>query len=154
MNVKVINDVSVLIITTPGPQGPVGAAGSADEIRKGGASITINDSDDMSVVAAGLDIASAVTVEGTIIQESGDFFVQEGTIYGDGSGLTNVNRSYTHTQNLAATVWIVNHNMGRNPSITTVDTLGRPIFGEVQYVTTNQILVTFSTALSGTAYLN
>jgi hypothetical protein len=163
VKVEVINDTQVLVITqpdptiklsTPGPQGPVGAAGSADQIAKGGSSITIDNVGTMTATAPQLDVDAPTNFNQDVVLQGSDLFVNGGTIYGDGSGLTGVMKPYVHTQNAAASVWVINHNLGRWPSVTTTDTLGRPVFGDVQYVSNNQVTVTFSVALSGTAYLN
>lgn len=60
----------------------------------------------------------------------------------------------TFTQSAAATTWTINHYLGRYPSITTVDSSGYLIEGNVRYVNANQITVEFSPAVAGMAYLN
>lgn len=63
-------------------------------------------------------------------------------------------KSYTHNQSAPATTWTINHNLGKNPSVSLVDTAGTQVFGSVHYVSSTQLTVTFSVAFSGTAYLN
>lgn len=60
----------------------------------------------------------------------------------------------TFTQATAAATWTINHYLGRYPSVTTVDTNGYSIEGNVRYVNANQITVEFNPAVAGTAYLN
>lgn len=62
--------------------------------------------------------------------------------------------SYTHIQGEASDVWMIEHNMGRYPSVTVVDSAGSAVFGDVAYTNENQLTVTFSVAFSGKAYLN
>lgn len=62
--------------------------------------------------------------------------------------------SYTHIQGEASDVWMIEHNMGRYPSVTVVDSAGSAVFGDVTYANENQLTVTFSVAFSGKAYLN
>lgn len=62
--------------------------------------------------------------------------------------------SYTHIQGEASDVWMIEHNMGRYPSVTVVDSAGSAVFGDVTYTNENQLTVTFSVAFSGKAYLN
>lgn len=62
--------------------------------------------------------------------------------------------TYVFTQTTVATVWTINHNLGQFPSVTTTDPNGNVIIGQVQYVSSNQITVTFSQPVSGVAYLN
>ena len=59
----------------------------------------------------------------------------------------------------AASTWTINHNLGRFPSVTVVDTGGTIINGSVIYNSNNQLTVTFfsggsALALTGKAYLN
>ena len=62
--------------------------------------------------------------------------------------------NFEYTQNLAATTWTINHNLGKYCSVTVVDTNNDVIFGEVHYNSPNQIVLTFTAAFSGKAYLN
>ena len=59
-----------------------------------------------------------------------------------------------HTQTTAATTWNIVHRMGKRPSVTTVDSSGNVIEGQVVYNSDIQITVYFSPAVAGTAYLN
>lgn len=62
--------------------------------------------------------------------------------------------TYTHVQGSPASTWTIDHNLGRYPSISVVDSGGSLVFGEVKYNTSNQAQVSFSAAFSGQAYLN
>jgi hypothetical protein len=61
---------------------------------------------------------------------------------------------YTHTQSVASTTWTITHNMGKKPSVSVVDTSDDEVVGEVHHNSTNQLVITFSAAVSGKAYLN
>lgn len=65
------------------------------------------------------------------------------------SGIT-----YIHQQTVAADVWNIQHNMGKYPSVTVVDSGGNVVVGSVTYLNENSITATFAGAFSGTAYLN
>jgi hypothetical protein len=54
----------------------------------------------------------------------------------------------------ASAVWNVQHNYNRYPSITTVDSSGNVVVGDIIYDDSNTITVTFSAPFSGVAYLN
>ena len=60
----------------------------------------------------------------------------------------------TFTQSAPATTWTINHNLGKHPSITIVDTTGEVVDGRVQYTSANQVVCEFSPALAGKAYIN
>lgn len=62
--------------------------------------------------------------------------------------------NYTHTQDVSTTVWNVEHNMGKNPSVECIDTAGSEMIGDVRYITINTLTITFSHPVSGKAYLN
>lgn len=61
---------------------------------------------------------------------------------------------YTHDQAIAASVWTINHNLGKYPSITVVDTGGNVVSGTYTYVDENTMVAEFNAAFKGTAYLN
>lgn len=61
---------------------------------------------------------------------------------------------YTHTQAVAALSWNITHTLGGRPSVTTVDATGAETKGDVQYVSDSIIVVAFSNAVAGFAYLN
>jgi hypothetical protein len=62
--------------------------------------------------------------------------------------------AYVHTQTVAASVWTIIHNLGKYPSVSIVDSANDEVIGEVRYTNTNQVVVTFSAAFSGKAFLN
>ena len=59
----------------------------------------------------------------------------------------------THTQGSASSTWTVTHNLNKFPSVTIVDSNEEQIFGVVDYQSANTIVLTFSAAISGKAYL-
>lgn len=69
---------------------------------------------------------------------------------GGGSGDLN----YTHLQPQAADVWVVNHGLGKFPSVTVIDSAGSEIEGDYVYSNANTVVLNFSAAFSGVAYLN
>lgn len=62
--------------------------------------------------------------------------------------------TYEHDQMTPALVWTALHNLGRFPTVVTVDSSDRVIEGAVQYVSANIVTITFSVLVSGRAYLN
>ena len=73
---------------------------------------------------------------------------------GAGAGLALGDVAYTHEQAVPATVWTIVHPLGYQPSVSVVDTLGRRVFGDIEYVNATTITATFSAAFSGKAYLS
>lgn len=61
---------------------------------------------------------------------------------------------FSHDQIVASNKWIINHNMDKYPSVTVVDSAGSMVVGDVEYVSSNQIILYFIAEFSGKAYLN
>jgi hypothetical protein len=62
--------------------------------------------------------------------------------------------SYLHNQPIASDSWTIAHNMQKYPSVTIVDSSNDEVEGNVNHISLNQLVVTFSTAFSGRAFLN
>ena len=63
-------------------------------------------------------------------------------------------RNHIHNQIASERVWEIEHNLGRFPSVSIVDSAGTIVVGDVFYVDENHVRITFSSAFSGKAYLN
>lgn len=63
-------------------------------------------------------------------------------------------KNYMHDQMIASATWTVNHNLGKYPSVTIVDSSGNVVEGAVQELTANQAILVFSAAFAGKAYFN
>lgn len=66
----------------------------------------------------------------------------------------NLSLTYTHTQASSSATWTITHNLNKKPSVTIVDSAGTVVYGNVTYTNDNVLVVTFSAAFSGYAYLN
>jgi len=62
--------------------------------------------------------------------------------------------SYVHTQSVAASTWVVNHNLGFYPNVTVRDSGGTIYEGEISYTTLDSLTLTFSNQFAGNAYLS
>lgn len=63
-------------------------------------------------------------------------------------------KNYIHNQSIPSSIWSINHNLNKFPSITIVDSGGTEVEGDVDHVDQNNITVTFSASFSGKAYIN
>ena len=61
--------------------------------------------------------------------------------------------AYTHTQAVASATWTINHNLGFNPVAVVLDSGGTQCEGAVSYPTTNQMVIVFTGAFTGIAYI-
>ena len=62
--------------------------------------------------------------------------------------------TFVFTQGAPATVWNIQHNLGKFPSITVIDTGDTVVTGEYTYIDNNNVTLTFSAGFAGKAYLN
>jgi hypothetical protein len=60
---------------------------------------------------------------------------------------------YTHTQATPSAVWTIDHNLNGHPTAVVLDSAGTMCEGTFTYPTTNQMVITFSSAFSGIAYI-
>ena len=64
-----------------------------------------------------------------------------------------VTARHVHEQGQAATTWAINHTLGGYPSVSVVDSAKTVVIGDVTYTSTAQIVVNYSAAFSGYAFL-
>lgn len=62
--------------------------------------------------------------------------------------------NFVYTQAVPASVWNIEHNLGKNPSITVVDTANSVVQGDYEYPDINHCVLTFKYPFSGKAFLN
>lgn len=60
---------------------------------------------------------------------------------------------YVHTQAVASAVWTINHNLNGNPTAVVLDSAGTQCEGTFSYPSNSQMIITFSSAFTGTAYI-
>jgi hypothetical protein len=66
----------------------------------------------------------------------------------------NGDKNFVHNQIVSSANWVINHNLGKNPSFDIIDTGGNYIIGEPTYPSVNQLIIAFSSEFSGKAFLN
>lgn len=62
--------------------------------------------------------------------------------------------NYTHYQDSASDTWVINHNLGKYPSVSIVDSAKEQVIADVRYVNLNTVELKFIGAFAGIAYLN
>lgn len=62
--------------------------------------------------------------------------------------------TFEFTQGVPATTWNIQHNLGKFPSITVIDTADTVVTGQYEYIDNNNVTLTFSAGFAGKAYLN
>jgi hypothetical protein len=62
--------------------------------------------------------------------------------------------TFIYEQAIPATVWNINHNLGKFPSVTVIDTGNTVVTGQYTYTDNNNVTLNFSAGFAGKAYLN
>ena len=60
---------------------------------------------------------------------------------------------YVHTQAVAASVWTINHNLNAEPTAVVLDSAGTQCEGTFSYPSKQVMVITFTAAFTGTAYI-
>ena len=61
---------------------------------------------------------------------------------------------YVHDQFSPSSLWVIEHNLDKKPSVSVVDTAGNLVEGAIQYIDDNKLTIEFNYPFSGYAYLN
>ena len=73
---------------------------------------------------------------------------------GELTAYINSANTFTFTQGSPATVWNVQHDLEKFPSVSVINNNNIVIYGQIDYINNNKLTITFSAALTGKAYLN
>ena len=68
--------------------------------------------------------------------------------------LNSLDKHHLHKQQSASDTWLITHNLDKYPSVTIVDSGFTVVYGEIEYLSKNQLEITFTNPFSGEAYLN
>ena len=63
-------------------------------------------------------------------------------------------KNYVHNQIVASNSWEIQHNLDKYPSVSIVDSGNNLVIGEIKYIDSNNIIITFTSVFSGKAYFN
>jgi hypothetical protein len=63
-------------------------------------------------------------------------------------------KTFVYTQATAAQEWTVVHNLQKYPAVTVVDSAGSVVVGDIDYITENEVKITFMFPFSGKVYCN
>lgn len=88
-----------------------------------------------------------------VINETPTITVSTPGPQGPAGQFTSSDIFYTHIQATAASVWTINHNLNGYPTAVVLDSAGTMCEGTFSYPTVNQMIITFSSAFTGTAYI-
>ena len=66
----------------------------------------------------------------------------------------STDKTYEHVQNTPSATWTIQHDLGKFPSVTSVNINNVAMYGEVTYIDSNNLTINFSAGFSGKAYMN
>jgi hypothetical protein len=89
----------------------------------------------------------------TVINETPTITVSSPGPQGQPGTFASSDIFYTHIQAVAAAVWTINHNLNGYPTAVVLDSAGTNCEGTFSYPSVNQMVITFSSAFAGTAYI-
>ena len=119
--------------------------------------VDVEDQNNFGVYTAGTPAQDGSTdfydISLSSVQNSNGSFTNEKfysmIAYGGGA-----DKAYTHTQNSGATIWEVEHDLGKRPSVTVVDVNNIQGYGIVTHTNANELTITFPGDTTGKAYCN
>lgn len=142
-NKVVVNeeDPNLVYVSVNGARGPTGPAG-----------------------ASGSQILTGVGSPSNALGANGDIYIDTdtGEFWGPKSGgswgadpffQTGLPTRYVHSQPTASATWTITHGLNAYPAVMVVDTASTVVIGEVSYLSTSQVEVSFTAPFSGFAYL-
>ena len=94
-----------------------------------------------------------MTVENTAIIVAPVVPIVEITAPGPQGPSTAASVFYVHTQAVSSSTWTINHNLNGNPTAVVLDSAGTQCEGTFSYPSKNQMVITYTSAFSGTAYV-
>lgn len=119
----------------------------------------------LSTGSQSMDIGLSQTSQsvGLDINSGGLAYVHhDETLIGDGTNLQplgvdikKVMATYVYEQGISSSVWEIEHNLDRYPTVTVVDSANTRIeLFDVQYIDKNNLIIRFNAGFNGKAYLN
>ena len=63
-------------------------------------------------------------------------------------------KNFVFTQTVASNTWVIQHNLNKFPSVTSVNINNIEMYGEVVFTDVNNLTINFTSASSGKAYIN
>ena len=71
-----------------------------------------------------------------------------------GGGSGGDDKNFVYTQSVASATWNITHNLNKYPSVSVTDSGLNTVYGDIEYIDTNSLTITFKSAFGGKAFLN
>lgn len=82
------------------------------------------------------------------------FDVEFGVVYKADEVGGGSDKNYIYEQTEVKDIWIINHDLGKYPSVIIVDDNNIAIVGEIEYMNKSQVIIRFNKNETGKAILN
>ena len=132
----------------PGAQDNQVAVFTSDNSIEGTPNLTY---DGLKLDVSGRIIGSSVEIDGGLFNQ---FLMADGSVSTVAPGGGGDDLNYTHDQGTPSVFWTINHGLGKNPSVSAVDTAGTVVTGDVDYIDLNTLTISFNDPFAGYAYIN
>lgn len=145
---ETVQEVIEVTEASPGPKGDTGDKGDKGDQGDAG-TIQI-----AATTTTPYGNPAQVTNTGTASSAVLTFVIPEGPQGEKGEKGDTSAASFVYEQVTPSTTWNINHNLGFRPAVTVVDSGGNDVVGSILYVDEDNVVVTFSTAFGGKAFLS
>lgn len=108
----------------------------------------------VDIAAAVAAVPLSVRYRGLTVNINGTEYWWQTTLNANPVLKSSGDLSHTHVQGTPSATWNVTHNLGKNPTVAVVDSLENEVIGDIQYVDSNNLTITFTSTFSGKAYCN
>ena len=102
-------------------------------------------------------LVAAGTITPAMIQNQVWIFTDDQYVSADSIAAWNAkvdDKNFVFNQTTATNVWVIDHNLGKLPSVMVTDSAGSVVEGEIAYNSENRITITFKGGFKGKAILN
>lgn len=65
-----------------------------------------------------------------------------------------VDLAFIYTQSTPSAVWEITHGLTKKPSVTILDSSGYEIEADIQHISDNSVIITFSEPITGSVHFN
>ena len=103
------------------------------------------------VIIAPVPIIGKVTAAGKSAYE---IWLDQGNEGNIQDFLSSLDKHKRYKQISPEKTWTITHNLNKYPSVTVVDSGFSVVYGDIEFISKNQLKITFTDAFSGEAYLN
>ena len=92
----------------------------------------------------------------TLIESNGSLLSEKtyGIVAYPAAAVDQGDKNFVFTQAVASNTWVIQHNLNKFPSVTSVNVNNIEMFGEVVFADVNNLTINFTSASSGKAYIN